>query len=111
MQDNIVPSILEEYIDDYYGLWEFDWGLNSRRFSNDKSQRILLLKNLVIEEYMLIFYGRLGRKDSSPVPIKQALSLIERIENWSPRKNIEDDVVFLTTSEKGEEFVNEAFSN
>ena len=95
-------DLIDALIDDFYGVWEFDWRLNSLGFSDDRKLRIEVLSNLINNDYVNVYFGRIGDRSISPMSKDDALKFISNLENWKPRTNIAEHILFLSATDKAD---------
>ncbi len=101
MMNGLEASILDDILDDTYGLWELSWGLDSNELTIEMSEKIDLLSKLVSQSLINVFFGRLGDPFNVPLSIDDSLEAIAQQSNWSVRNNPEQLVYSIQTSLKG----------
>lgn len=107
---DIVYKILWSTIEDFVGLWEILWELNSvlpensRKENQDISKKILryfLEQNLVI-----IYVSKWGSDELEAKDFNEALNLIEDEKFWNA-PYINELCIKIGNTEKGEKYYNE----
>lgn len=101
--------ILFAGIEDYTPLWEIEWEL-----SNKKNIHSLLLDKLyefIKNDYIEIFFTIWGNDDNLKlIDKKDSFEVLNKKENWKP-KNIGEQVIVISTTQKGEEYYELISSN
>ena len=94
-------ALLDDVSDDAYGLWEVDWFFNSHCPHWSAAQRVELLAEVVQDELIDVFFGKLG-ENLPPLPRASALTAVCRWENWGPREPLQEQVYYLMASNAGQ---------
>ena len=94
-------KLLDDHSDDFYGLWEFDWQLNTDGFDADRQKRIALLRSLVGAGFIELYFGPF-RDAPHPLPLGEALAAIDEPSSWLPPSDAEQEVYYLATSAAGQ---------
>ena len=84
--DNPVKALLWAGIEDYAGLWEAVWELNSLRPQAQESENRSSAKRLVCEllkdGHVRLFESREPYEDVTPLPTNEIELVIGQPENW-----------------------------
>ena len=101
---NIINKILWSTIEDYSGLWEIVWEINSLIEGADSraiaKEVLALLKNHGLIEYYFAKWGQEGLKKISESEMRE---LLEEDQYWAP-PSIDQDCMKVGTTQKGEEY-------
>ena len=103
-------TLADEFTDDWYGLYEFDWTLNSLGFEPSPSARLVVLERLIVSGVMELYFSSWDQlREAKPLPTVEALSAISDFANWEPPTSRGAQLYVMTTSSVGEALINRSF--
>lgn len=107
---NIYYKVLWSTIEDFVGLWEILWELNSLLPENSEIENQEIIKGILsffLEQQLIIFYSnKWGNKENKELSFNEALKRLEEKKFWIV-PSINEDCVKISSTEKGEKFYNE----
>ena len=92
--------LTDDLADDWYGLYEFDWRLNSLGFNPDTTARLSLLERLFEAGAVEVHLSNWAHiHEAAPLSRPEALSMITDLSNWRPPDpNCERFPILMITS-------------
>ena len=106
----IIYKILWSTIEDFVGLWEILWELNSILPENSQEQNHDILKKILkyfLEQGLIrIYVSKWGNDELEAKDFSEAINLIENEKFWNAPA-INDLCVKIGNTEKGEKYYNE----
>lgn len=109
MNLELTYKLLWSTIEDFVGLWELYWEVNSTLKSDSPSNKELAKKTLLhLSEIGLIrlYYNKWGDDHLQEVSQQEAIEIIKGEKFWSPPE-MNDLCVKVGSTEKGEKYYNE----
>lgn len=105
-----VNKILWSTVEDFVGLWQVAWELNTiyPDNSHDLNRNIAMkiVKYFIDNELVELYYENWGKDNLTKIPINEAKSIINQDDFWSAPEMNEICVKAGSTS-KGEKYYNE----
>jgi len=110
MNTELIYKLLWSTIEDFVGLWEILWEVNSTLPNNDEKKNKKLAKKILIyfleAELIKIYYDKWGNDQLQEINQQEWRKIINREKFWLPPK-INDVCVKVGSTEKGERYYNE----
>lgn len=107
---NIIYKILWSTIEDYVGLWEILWELNSVLPENgheENQERAKKILRYFLEQKLVTFYmNKWGRDELEELQFQEALKILDEEKYWNAPE-INELCIKIGNTEKGEKFYNE----
>jgi len=107
---DIVYKILWSTIEDFVGLWEILWELNSVLTDKSQEENQEIAKKILryfLEQNLITFYvSKWGSDKLEELDFGEALKLIEDKKYWNA-PSINELCIKIGNTEKGEKFYNE----
>ena len=109
MMIELMNKLLWSTIEDYVGLWELTWEVNSILKSNNSSNKALtkkILLNFLNAGLIKLYYNKWGDVPNKEISLQEAIEVLESEEFWlAPKLN--DLCVKISSTKKGEKYYNE----
>lgn len=109
MNKELIYKLLWSTIEDFVGLWELHWEVNSTLISDSSSNKEFAKKILLyLFEVGLIkfYYDKWGDDQLQEINQIEAIEIIKEEKYWSPPE-VNDICVKVGSTEKGEKYYNE----
>ncbi len=109
MNKELIYKLLWSTIEDFVGLWELHWEVNSNLKSDSSSNKELAKKILL---YLLgfglikLYYDKWGDDQLEEISQQEAIEIIKGEKFWLPPE-VNDLCVKIGSTEKGEKCYNE----
>lgn len=107
---NIIYKILWSTIEDYVGLWEILWELNSVLPENgqeENKERAKKILRCFLEQELVTFYmNKWGKDELEELQFQEALKILDKEKYWNAPE-INEVCIKIGNTEKGEKFYNE----
>jgi hypothetical protein len=103
----IVSKILWSTIEDFVGLWEIQWELNSlqKNYNNNDTAKVILTY-LLNEDLVSFYFSYWGKEKVTEISKDEVLKLLANKKNWDPPL-INERCIKVGSTERGEEYYNE----
>jgi hypothetical protein len=106
MSKEIRLKILWSTIEDFVGLWEVVWELNSLAIQdNNQRNAIDILTYLNKNDFVRFYYSIWGQDDLVEIPNDQALKVLTEDKYWKP-SSFGEKCVKVGSTIKGENYYN-----
>lgn len=108
MNRKLAYSLLWSTIEDYSGLWELFWEVNSTLKGNSSHNKELTRKILLyfLENNLIkLYFDKWGNDQLEEVDSEEAREIVMGEKFWSPPK-LNDICVKIGSTDKGEEYYN-----
>ena len=106
----IIYKVLWSTIEDFVGLWEILWELNSLLPENSQKENQEIAKKIIkyfLNQQLIILYSdKWGSDELKELHFNAALKLLEREKYWNAPE-INEPCIKIGNTEKGEKFYNE----
>ncbi len=109
MSKELIYKLLWSSIEDFVGLWELHWEVNSNLKSDSTSNKELAKKILLhfLEVGLIkLYYDKWGDDQLQEISKQEAIEIIKEEKFWSAPK-VNDVCVKIGSTEKGEKYYNE----
>lgn len=107
--DNLVYKILWATIEDFVGLWEICWELNSllpRKSIEENQETAKKVLDYFLRNNLINFYfSKWGSEELITINLDEAIKIINQEKYWVPPE-VNDVCVKIGNTEKGEKFYN-----
>lgn len=104
--------LADDFLDDTYGLYEFDWDLNAQAFDPDRGARLALLLRLIDAGIMDVYFAEWGQMFGAlPLTREDAISAASNPDNWKPPTGSGQPVYAIWTNKTGEALIARSFKN
>lgn len=106
----ILYKILWATIEDFDGLWEVHWELNSLLPENSSLENREIAKKILLyfleAELVILFYDKWGADELKEIKFEEAIAIIKDKRFWKPPA-LNEVCVKVGNTPKGENFYNE----
>lgn len=103
---SIISKVLWSTIEDFSGLWEILWELNSLEIKrNRKSTAIIILKYLYKQNLIKFYFNRWGTDKLTEVDKQEVQNLFNKEQYWKA-PNFGETCIKVGSTLKGEEYYN-----
>lgn len=98
-----ISKILWSSIEDYVGLWELVWELNSSGLSDSRSLVDSILKYLLKEKLIKLYYSKWGKDELLEIDNEHVSSLLLDSKYWEA-PSLDQLCIKVGSTIKGEEY-------
>lgn len=105
-------ELADEFIDDWYGLYEVGWRLNALNFDPDPAARVAVIRKLVEAEVLDVYLANWDSiRTAAPQSMADALEAVSNLANWEPPTPDTANFHLVATNAKGEELIARYIAN
>lgn len=105
MMKELVYKILWSTIEDFVGLWEINWEVNTFFPNNSSSQNKEFARKILVyfieNDLVKLYFDKWGGDELSELNKKEALEITREEKFWDP-PSINDRCIKVGSTEKGE---------
>ncbi|HET7117823.1 MAG TPA: hypothetical protein VFI29_15115 [Hanamia sp.] len=112
--DNLIYKILWATIEDFVGLWEISWELNSlfpeKGIEENQETAKKVLDYFLRNNLVVFYFSKWGSDELTVINLDEAIKIINQKKYWEPPE-VNDICVKIGNTKKGEKFYNEKLIN
>jgi len=106
MKNELMTKLLWSTIEDYAGLWELNWEVNSI-LEKDYTCNMELTKKILLHLLQIglikLYFNKWGEDQIQEIRRQEAIEVLENEEYWSPPK-LNDLCIKTGSTKKGEKY-------